>query len=307
MITNNAALAEELRGKLISFQDTRELPGISIPGTLECLIKQVIDSIRRIEYINTLLERDVSINRINPSIDTFDPVKAAVYHKRNGNLNEAFWLVFLLTHFGKSLKKGWGLIRSVYSGLGESIYWDWENSSRNTYALCEWISENREVLKERGNFGNHRKYESLKATGTGLTISSYMNWIGESSDHLSFFNSITDNIEWNSRDRFNLIYKSMSAVERFGRTGKFDYLTMLGKLKLIDIEPGLTYMQGATGPISGARLLFDNGKSTFSPKQLEAKLAELEQHLGLYFGMQVLEDALCNWQKSPIRYKRFKG
>jgi len=53
----------------------------------------------------------------------------------------------------------------------------------------------------------------------------------------------------------------MNDVERFGRTAKFDYLTMVGKLGLAAIEPGSTYMQGATGPLKGARLLF-GGRAT---------------------------------------------
>jgi hypothetical protein len=48
----------------------------------------------------------------------------------------------------------------------------------------------------------------------------------------------------------------MRAVASFGRTARFDYLTMVGKLGLAGIEPGSTYMQGATGPFTGACLLF---------------------------------------------------
>ena len=35
-------------------------------------------------------------------------------------------------------------------------------------------------------------------------------------------------------------------------------LTMVGKLQLANIEPGSTYMNGATGPLDGGRLLFGN-------------------------------------------------
>jgi hypothetical protein len=100
----------------------------------------------------------------------------------------------------------------------------------------------------------------------------------------------------------------MNAVIRFGRTAKFDYLTMVGKLQLAAIEPGSTYMGGATGPLRGAKLLFGgNISANISKKTLEEWLIELESHLGLFFGMQILEDALCNWQKSPDRYVYFGG
>jgi Alpha-glutamyl/putrescinyl thymine pyrophosphorylase clade 3 len=100
----------------------------------------------------------------------------------------------------------------------------------------------------------------------------------------------------------------MDDVVSFGRTAKFDYLTMVGKLQLAPIEPGSTYMQGATGPYQGALLLFcGNARAELSQSELEALLVQLECHLDLYFGMQVLEDALCNWHKSPGKFKPFRG
>ena len=67
---------------------------------------------------------------------------------------------------------------------------------------------------------------------------------------------------------------------------------MVGKLGLAPIEPGSTYMEGATGPRKGALLLFGgNTRAKLSQSELEAWLVQLEGHLDLYFGMQVLEDA----------------
>jgi len=110
------------------------------------------------------------------------------------------------------------------------------------------------------------------------------------------------------RKTFDDLYRSLK-VASFGRTAKFDYLTMIGKLGLAPIEPGSTYMQGATGPLTGARLLFGGRKSAaLRPGELEAWLVELDAQLQLgTHGMQVLEDALCNWQKSPRRFVRFCG
>jgi hypothetical protein len=98
----------------------------------------------------------------------------------------------------------------------------------------------------------------------------------------------------------------MESVYRFGRLGKFDYLTMLGKLALAPVEPGSAYMTGATGPVAGARLLFSGDpKADLSALWLDARLVDLDAYLGV--GMQVLEDALCNWQKNPTRFRRFRG
>jgi hypothetical protein len=40
-------------------------------------------------------------------------------------------------------------------------------------------------------------------------------------------------------------------------------------------------------------------------RTVESWLAELAAHLKT--GLQEMEDALCNWQKSPERYQRFRG
>ena len=87
------------------------------------------------------------------------------------------------------------------------------------------------------------------------------------------------------------------------------FLLWWAKLGLVSIEPGSTFMQGSTGPVKGARLLF--GGSTHAGidcSTLEERLVNLEGDLSLgKMGMQVLEDALCNWQKSPEEYKLFRG
>ena len=95
----------------------------------------------------------------------------------------------------------------------------------------------------------------------------------------------------------------MEVVASFGRVARFDYLTMIGKLGIADISPGSTYLSGSTGPLLGARLLF--GNSTLSHSVLNSYLNDLGMHINV--GMQVLEDALCNWQKSPDVFKPFRG
>jgi hypothetical protein len=94
----------------------------------------------------------------------------------------------------------------------------------------------------------------------------------------------------------------MDAVARFGRTARFDYLTMLGKLGLAAIQPGSTYMEGATGPARGARLLFGVDASQRTLDQWVVQLGSI-----LSLGMQEMEDSLCNWQKSPAVFRRFRG
>ena len=56
----------------------------------------------------------------------------------------------------------------------------------------------------------------------------------------------------------------------------------------------------------GARLLLDGQARSATPLHvLQARLDVLDRDLGV--GMAVMEDALCNWQKSPDRFVHFKG
>jgi hypothetical protein len=104
---------------------------------------------------------------------------------------------------------------------------------------------------------------------------------------------------------FDLLYRSMN-VASFGRLAKFDYLSMIGKVGIADIAAGSTYVAGATGPLRGAaQLFFGEEKPMVSIAALDASLAELAKHLGVT--MQDMEDAVCNWQKSPSKYVSFRG
>lgn len=95
-------------------------------------------------------------------------------------------------------------------------------------------------------------------------------------------------------------------VDSFARLAKFDFLTMVGKIGLASIEPGSPYLKGASGPLRGAILLFvENGVKPPSVKNLDTWVIELGAHLGV--GMQVMEDSLCNWQKSPDKFIAFRG
>jgi hypothetical protein len=91
-----------------------------------------------------------------------------------------------------------------------------------------------------------------------------------------------------------------------GRLGRFDFLTMLGKLQLAPIAPGSVYLDKATGPLAGARFLFFGDREyAITGRALEPRVDALDEILGV--GKQVIEDSLCNWQKSPDVYKYFRG
>jgi hypothetical protein len=303
-------LAKQLADGLLSFeQRKRSLPGIRSAAARAAFLEQLIESVHRVKFVSTIRSRPLTERRADPTDEMFNPLKAAILHQRRGNIDEAFWLVFIFVHFGKNAKGGWRYAREVYGALGARRTWNWTNVSSDPDAFRAWLHLHQNDLKRKGvpgGFGNHRKYESLSAysnNGTGAAFRTYVDWIDPPRTHQQVMDQAVADAHGEPREAFDKLYRSMSTVARFGRTARFDYLTMVGKLGLAPIEPGSAYMQNSTGPIVGARLLF--GKKSLSASELDALLVELEGVLKV--GMQVLEDSLCNWQKSPRKFQPFRG
>ena len=307
------ALAASLRKNLIYFSTNKiPLPGIAEDDMRECFIEQLLESIHRIDYIKTICKREFSVRRKDPEDTLFDPIRASILHRRCGDIEEAFWLVFLFVHFGKHAKGGWRYLKETYGSLGIGNNWTWNRTSANPADFRAWLDANLAEIKRHGvpgGFGNHRKYQSLDAyskNGTGSAVETYVAWIDPPQTHQELFTNYCKEALDDPRQAFHLLFRSMNDVVSFGRTAKLDYLAMVGKLGLAPIEPKSTYMQGSTGPSTGARLLFcGNVQSIGSNIQFDQWLQELDKLLKV--GMQVLEDALCNWQKSPEVFKPFRA
>ncbi len=271
-----------------------------------------MESVRRVEYVRVIRSRPLSPRRMNPNDELFDPLRAAILHHDSGNIDEAFWLVFLFVHFGKHSKAKWRYIRDVYGCLGAQERWSWERVSRHVSAFRAWLHAHEKDIKRPGvpgGFGNHRKYQSMDAyskNGTGAAVETYVSWVGPTRNHIGLFCEFYSEAGGNPKVAFELMFRSMSEVASFGRTAKFDYLTMVGKLGLASIAPNAAYIQESTGPKVGARFLFlADRNARVSLVEMETWLQELDEYLGV--GMQVLEDALCNWQKSPRTFRPFRG
>ena len=298
---------------MISFgRRIRRLPGIRDAAKREALIGQLVESVRRVKYVSVMRKRKLSDRRADPNDEMFDPLKAAILNERAGISDEAFWLVFLFVHFGKHAKAGWRYAREVYGRLGGPDRWDWAAISKDSSGFRKWLDARQEGLKREGvprGFGNHRKRQSLdayKINGTGDAVESYVSWVAPPRTHTELMRQAHEQANGDPRQAFHRLYRSMNSVKSFGRLARFDYLTMVGKLGLATIEPGSTYMGNATGPVDGARLLFGGRtKAALSVADLDAWLVELGAELDV--GMQVLEDALCNWQKSPGKFVPFRG
>ncbi|QKO20549.1 hypothetical protein [Rhodoferax sp. BAB1] len=298
--------AQELEAQLMKFHhEQMPLTGVVPFENMQSFVAQLLDSLQRVEYVHKVRARPISPLRADPKSDLFDPIRAAILKAANGQREEAFWLVFLTTHCGRNLRTEWLLARELYGAYKESP-WTWVQVAAAPEAYSEWLEDNRALFQ--GKFGNHRKYESLKqgARGTGTVVRTYVEWVKGHGSHDKMIADALSEAKGNPRQAFALLYDSMDAVMGFGRTGRFDYLTMLAKVGLAAIDANSTYLKEATGPKKGARLLFDGQiDSNTSARDLEARVAALEQHLGV--GMQVMEDAMCNWQKSPGKYLPFRG
>jgi hypothetical protein len=286
----------------------RALPGIDDAVVRAVLVRQMIDSLHRVRYPVVVAARPVSARRADPGDpEYFDPVRSAVFHLRQGDVDEACWLVFLFVHFGKHMRGGYRYARDVYGRLGQGGRWDWPTLSGDVPEFVAWLVAHHDEIRSEGGpggFGSHRKYESLKPDHTGRTVASYVAWVDPTRGHQGLFDEALEAAGGSGGAAFNRLYASMDAVSRFGRTARFDYLTMIGKLGIAPIAPTSVHLAGATGPRAGARLLCGVGAET-SGATLEDWLRELDADLQV--GPQVLEDALCNWQKAPDSYRAFRG
>ena len=301
-----ATLARQLDDALVAYGRQHSLPGVADAARRAVLVEQLVESIRRVSFVSAVGEREISPLRADPRSPLFDPIKAALLHLRAGRADEASWLVFLSVHFGRHARAGWSYPRFVYCRDGGPEWWDWASVSADPDGFRAWLGAHQDEMSElHAGFGNHRKYESLDAFslhGTGAVIESYVAWIAPPRTPTALFEDAMRDAHGDGRSAFERLYRSMGAVTRFGRTARFDYLTMIGKTGVSDIEPGSPYLDGATGPRKGAELLMGAGLSV---KNLDLQVVELGAALNV--GMQVLEDALCNWQKNPARFTPFRG
>lgn len=286
------------------------LKGALTNAAQAALGEQIVESKRRMRYIEVLRQQGQGDIWLRP--ESFDPIRGALFISSTGDLDEAFWLVFLSVHFGKHRRGGWNLARDVYFRFGSESRWDWNSTAANPDAFHGWLSAHQGRLAQKDairHFGNHRKYESLKADsnrGTSKVFASYITWVGHNRGHSGLIADARSATGGCPEALFDYLYHSMSAVTSFGRTAKFDFLTMIGKLGLAPIRPGLPYLAGATGPLRGARLLVDgNAESKSTAAALEPIICELGSDLGV--GMQEMEDSLCNWQKSQNKFIPFRG
>ena len=279
------------------------LKGLPDQATIDTLALQFVASLRREDYYRLVQAKAVGADRADPNGTFFDPERAVAHHMQQGNVDEAGWLIFLMTHFARPLS-GWQRLKDVYGRLGAGR-WDWATVSADPNAFYAWLGANWQAIG--GAFGNHRKYESLNPAASRpmrRAVADYLAWIGQAG-HAAFFANAVRAAGNDPHTIFDHLYRSL-VIRSFGRLAKFDYLSLVSRYGLAPIEAGSAYLDGATGPGRGARLIIDgSATSSTSNAAAQRKLDALDGTLKV--GMAVMEDALCNWQKSPKKFIHYLG
>ncbi len=200
-------------------------------------------------------------------------------------LDEALWRGFLAGHFGRG---GYDSASRLLCGFQDNTMWNWDRVSSHLPTFNSWLTRNRSGLATL-RFGNHRKYESQKPENLSLVITSFVRFVAAHGGTPRLALYAGESID--AERGFHVLYKRLSSVIRFGRTGCFDTLCLLSDLGILPVKPGSCYLVGATGPLKGARKLWGE----LPPKKLSILADQTARSVGV--SMEVFEDALCNWQK----------
>lgn len=290
--------------------DHPALIGIAHPVARKTLVEQMVSSLRRIEYVRQFRNRPkMSPHRIDPHSAQFDPLRGAFFLEQKGQRDEAVWLAFVGTHFGKHLVDGWKLAKNVMGSFGGAPVWTAAEYGKHRDAFKAMLEAHQDELRDpaiSGRFSNHRQYQSKAADSIAKVFATFHDWQFEKGGIDGRVRTIHQKVGQEPTAVFRELYLSMGPVHGFGRLGRFDLLSMLGKLDLAPIEPDSVHLSGATGPLRGAKLLvLGDTEAPGKPKEIEVIIDLLDDYLQV--GKQVLEDSLCNWQKSPTIYVYFAG
>ncbi len=298
----------QIKELVLEWNVAYQFPLLFDENVRESFSAQLVDSIRRVEYFFRLEQIQFDQTVADPNSVAFDPLKANYFFSHSNNRNEAFWMIFLFVHCGKHKRWGWNLIKNIYGNLGGKECWTWDRVTKNLEEFKTWLRTNHTKIKHNSGFGNHRKYQSLTSTKSynmGDVVDSYINWVGEDFNHDAIIGRLDSYQDLDIYGKFHALYKSLGAVIGFGRTGRFDLLCSIGKSGLLEIEPGTPYLRGATGPLIGIKDLC--GDNTLTIDDYEEIMKNLAHLIGGKFGNQVVEDAICNWQKNKYDYVYFAG
>ena len=263
---------------------------------LNVLANQTNDSIRRIEIYKVYHSRATQAVTNNLSyIHTSNPFVLA--QRSDLGIKNRLWIIYLATYFGKSSESKWTLFeRAAFDQKQTLITFDEINEDLDKY--FQYLSSFD--FYQNCKYSNHRKFIAKKLHGDK-----------------GFFRSVkffVDNIEvYASKEKieFDKMYKLSQKIPNFGRLGSFDFTSSLVKCGFNVKEPKSMYAENSTGPLQGLKLLLNltgNNNSKASQIKLSSDLVEwFSENSKIFMVGQVLEDAICNWQKDTRKYVKYTG
>lgn len=265
--------------------------------SLKALSFQTYDSIRRIEVYKTYKKRAEYADSKNlPYHFNTNPLVLA--QRPSISKLSKLWFLYLATYFGKSRASNWVLFkRSAFSESMELILVEEILRNRNLY-FTE-LQKNDFFLGSQ--FSNHRKYSKKSLLGDKGFIHSANYFL----DQIGQFN-------FSESTNFDIAYNRAQKIPLFGRMASFDYICSLCKCNLQVDQPTSMYLKYSTGPQSGFKYLLKLYGLESPDKEVVIQTGDeilewFRENTEIYLVAQVLEDAICNWQKEPQAQIRYFG
>jgi hypothetical protein len=263
---------------------------------LNILAKQTFDSIRRIQIYGTykirasqaVLDRKSFIHTSNPFV---------LAQRSDLNLQNRAWIIYLATYFGKSDKSKWTLFnRATFDQKKSIILFDEIVLDLDKY--FKYLSGFD--FFDNANYSNHRKFTPKNLKKDNGVFKS-----------MEYFANNINQYSTSKEMEFHEVYLLSQKIPNFGRLAGFDFTSSLVKCGFNIKEPKSMYADHSTGPLKGLELLLkltNNDASKISQKKLSPNLVEwFSKNSNIFMIGQVLEDAICNWQKDNRKYIRYIG
>jgi len=263
---------------------------------LNILARQTIDSIRRIDVYNSYKKRALqAVNNKLEFIHTSNPFVLA----QRSDLDEInkVWVLYVATYFGKSNKSKWELFnRATFDNSGSIMLFENIQKDLDKY----FIHLSSFDFFDGCAYSNHRKFTAKRLTGEKGVIES-----------MKYFVKNIDQYSVKNKMDFHSIYELSQKIPNFGRLAAFDFSSSLVKCGLNIEEPQSMYAEHSTGPLDAIGLLLrltNNDSSSKSKIKLSSDLMKwFIENTRIFMTGQVLEDAICNWQKNTSSYVRYSG
>ncbi len=181
---------------------------------INCLARQTVDSIRRINIYSAYMERaETAENRGLSYYSTCNPFTLA---QRNSlSLQTRVWVIYLATYFGKSDTSKWKLFNNAaFKNDKNLIQFDYITKNKKEYfeylRLLDFFKNSK--------YSNHRKFTKKSLDGEKGVFSSFEFMI----DNIEIF---TLTVKYS----YDTIYQRALHIPNFGRMAAFDFTSSLCK------------------------------------------------------------------------------